>query len=122
MFKIPYIFILAAVLPAFVIAVLYYFDHSVSAQLAQQEEFNLRKPTAYHYDLLLVGGMVKFLNKNHIQIIMIESLSGKNVKNKLIWNKVQSSVGWGISFVKLLNCDRIFSYVDTDQMQLRPLS
>ncbi|XP_024398303.1 probable boron transporter 2 isoform X2 [Physcomitrium patens] len=58
MFKIPYIFILAAVLPAFVIAVLYYFDHSVSAQLAQQEEFNLRKPTAYHYDLLLVGGMV----------------------------------------------------------------
>ena len=57
--KVPALFILAAVLPALMIAVLYFFDHSVSAQLAQQEEFNLRKPPAFHYDLLLVGGMVQ---------------------------------------------------------------
>ncbi|GFZ19339.1 HCO3- transporter family [Actinidia rufa] len=37
------------------IAVLYYFDHSVASQLAQQKEFNLRKPPAFHYDLLLLG-------------------------------------------------------------------
>ncbi|KAG5055948.1 hypothetical protein JHK85_008458 [Glycine max] len=37
------------------IAVLYYFDHSVASQLAQQKEFNLRKPSSYHYDLLLLG-------------------------------------------------------------------
>ncbi|PON64871.1 Bicarbonate transporter [Parasponia andersonii] len=40
------------------IAVLYYFDHSVASQLAQQKEFNLRKPPSYHYDLLLLGFMV----------------------------------------------------------------
>nr|POE65433.1 putative boron transporter 2 [Quercus suber] len=37
------------------IAVLYYFDHSVASQLAQQKEFNLRKPSSYHCDLLLLG-------------------------------------------------------------------
>ncbi|KAI3983052.1 hypothetical protein MKX01_035333 [Papaver californicum] len=37
------------------IAVLYYFDHSVASQLAQQSEFNLRKPSSFHYDLLLLG-------------------------------------------------------------------
>lgn len=58
MFKVPPLYILVAVLPALMIAVLYFFDHSVSSQLAQQEEFNLRKPTAFHYDLLVVGGMV----------------------------------------------------------------
>lgn len=56
--KVPIGYVIAAILPALMIAILYYFDHSVSAQLAQQEEFNLRKPTAFHYDLLLVGVMV----------------------------------------------------------------
>ncbi|KAG0500994.1 hypothetical protein HPP92_001069 [Vanilla planifolia] len=40
---------------ATMIAVLYYFDHSVASQLAQQKEFNLRKPSSFHYDLLLLG-------------------------------------------------------------------
>jgi hypothetical protein len=39
-----------AFIPATMIAVLYYFDHSVASQLAQQKEFNLRKPSSYHYD------------------------------------------------------------------------
>ncbi|KAG0496500.1 hypothetical protein HPP92_001191 [Vanilla planifolia] len=38
---------------ATMIAVLYYFDHSVASQLAQQKEFNFRKPSSFHYDLLL---------------------------------------------------------------------
>jgi hypothetical protein len=62
--KVPIGYVIAAILPALMIAILYYFDHSVSAQLAQQEEFNLRKPTAFHYDLLLVGVMVKLLSSH----------------------------------------------------------
>ncbi|KAE8671247.1 putative boron transporter 5 [Hibiscus syriacus] len=45
------VYIIGAFIPATMIAVLYYFDHSVASQLAQQKEFNLRKPSCYHYDL-----------------------------------------------------------------------
>lgn len=55
--KVPGPYIAAALLPAAVIALLFFFDHSVSAQLAQQPEFNLLKPSAYHYDFLLLGLM-----------------------------------------------------------------
>ncbi|KAI0510834.1 hypothetical protein KFK09_011443 [Dendrobium nobile] len=51
----PVLYILGAFIPATMIAVLYYFDHSVASQLAQQKEFNLRKPPSFHYDLLLLG-------------------------------------------------------------------
>ncbi|MQM15017.1 hypothetical protein Taro_047952 [Colocasia esculenta] len=55
MVKVPILYILGAFIPATMIAVLYYFDHSVASQLAQQKEFNLRKPPSFHYDLLLLG-------------------------------------------------------------------
>ncbi|KAF2304794.1 hypothetical protein P3X46_015013 [Hevea brasiliensis] len=55
MLNVPIFYIIGAFIPATMIAVLYYFDHSVASQLAQQEEFNLRKPPSYHYDLLLLG-------------------------------------------------------------------
>ncbi|KAK6254310.1 Bicarbonate transporter-like [Theobroma cacao] len=55
MLKVPVLYIIGAFIPATMIAVLYYFDHSVAAQLAQQKEFNLRKPPSFHYDLLLLG-------------------------------------------------------------------
>ncbi|KAH1084544.1 hypothetical protein J1N35_024305 [Gossypium stocksii] len=42
--------ILGAFVPASMIVVLYYFDHSVASQLAQEKEFNLKKPPSYHYD------------------------------------------------------------------------
>lgn len=51
----PYIF--AAFIPAVMIAGLYFFDHSVASQMAQQKEFNLKNPSAYHYDILLLGFM-----------------------------------------------------------------
>lgn len=54
----PPMYIIGAFIPATMIAVLYYFDHSVASQLAQQKEFNLRKPSSYHYDLLLLGFLV----------------------------------------------------------------
>lgn len=55
----PPLYIIGAFIPATMIAVLYYFDHSVASQLAQQKEFNLRKPSSYHYDLLLLGFLVR---------------------------------------------------------------
>ncbi|XP_041022138.1 boron transporter 1-like [Juglans microcarpa x Juglans regia] len=55
MLNVPVVYIIGAFIPATMIAVLYYFDHSVASQLAQQKEFNLRKPSSYHYDLLLLG-------------------------------------------------------------------
>lgn len=48
-------YIFAAFIPALMIAGLYFFDHSVASQMAQQKEFNLRKPSAYHYDILLLA-------------------------------------------------------------------
>lgn len=58
MVNVPIIYIFGAFIPATMIAVLYYFDHSVASQLAQQKEFNLKKPSSYHYDLLLLGFLV----------------------------------------------------------------
>jgi hypothetical protein len=55
MLDVPLLFRFIAFIPATMIAVLYYFDHSVASQLAQQKEFNLRKPPSFHYDLLLLG-------------------------------------------------------------------
>ena len=55
--RVPGPFIAAALLPALVITLLFFFDHSVSSQMAQQPEFGLEKPSAYHYDFLLLGIM-----------------------------------------------------------------
>ncbi|KAJ0245242.1 hypothetical protein HA466_0187110 [Hirschfeldia incana] len=49
--------IFAAFILALMVAGLYLFDHSVASQLAQQKEFNLENPSAYHYDILLLGFM-----------------------------------------------------------------
>ncbi|GLT83794.1 hypothetical protein SLE2022_020650 [Rubroshorea leprosula] len=58
MLYVPPLYIVGAFIPATMIAVLYYFDHSVASQLAQQKEFNLEKPASYHHDLLLLGFLV----------------------------------------------------------------
>ncbi|XP_028791776.1 boron transporter 4-like [Neltuma alba] len=55
--KVPPAYIFGAIIPALMIAGLYFFDHSVASQMAQQKEFNLKKPSAYHYDVLLLGFM-----------------------------------------------------------------
>ncbi|XP_052135452.1 boron transporter 4-like [Oryza glaberrima] len=58
LFSVPPAYIFAAILPALMVAGLYFFDHSVASQLAQQKEFNLKKPSSYHYDILVLGFMV----------------------------------------------------------------
>ncbi|KAG8388297.1 hypothetical protein BUALT_Bualt02G0110900 [Buddleja alternifolia] len=55
--KVPPVYIFAAFIPALMVAGLYFFDHSVASQLAQQKEFNLKNPSAYHYDIFLLGLM-----------------------------------------------------------------
>lgn len=50
-------YIAGALIPAILIVILFYFDHTVSAQMAQLDDFNLVKPPAYHYDLFLLGWM-----------------------------------------------------------------
>ncbi|KAJ7962905.1 Boron transporter like [Quillaja saponaria] len=57
MVKVPPAYIFAAFILAVMITGLYFFDRSVASQMAQQKEFNLKKPTAYHYDILLLGFM-----------------------------------------------------------------
>ncbi|XP_022849737.1 probable boron transporter 6 isoform X1 [Olea europaea var. sylvestris] len=55
--KVPTGYIFAAFIPAVMIAGLYFFDHSVASQMAQQKEFNIKNPSAYHYDIMLLGFM-----------------------------------------------------------------
>jgi hypothetical protein len=38
-----------------ILAILFYFDHSISALMAQDSKFKLKKPSAFHYDLFLLG-------------------------------------------------------------------
>eukprot|EP00040_Diaphanoeca_grandis_P027053 m.152971 g.152971 ORF g.152971 m.152971 type:complete len:657 (-) comp30821_c1_seq1:41-2011(-) len=49
--------IFAAIAPAVIITILFFFDHNVSAQLAQIKEFNLEKQSAYHWDLVMIAIM-----------------------------------------------------------------
>lgn len=56
--KIPLGYVFAALIPAVMIAGLYFFDHSVASQMSQPKEFNLQNPSAYHYDIFLLGVMV----------------------------------------------------------------
>lgn len=57
MAMVPGAYIAGAIVPALIITILFYFDHSVSSQLAQTPDFNLRKPSAYNWDLFLLGFM-----------------------------------------------------------------
>jgi len=56
--SVPPMYIFAAIVPALMVTGLYFFDHSVASQMAQQKEFNLKNPSAYHYDILILGVMV----------------------------------------------------------------
>ena len=71
MVNVPPLYIVGSFIPATMIAVLYYFDHSVASQLAQQKEFNLKKPSSYHYDLLLLGFLVVCYSETSFFLIMI---------------------------------------------------
>lgn len=58
MMLVPPLYIFAAILPALMVSGLYFFDHSIASQMAQQKEFNLKHPSAYHYDIFVLGVLV----------------------------------------------------------------
>jgi len=70
--SVPLIYIFAAIIPALMVAGLYFFDHSVASQMAQQKEFNLKNPSAYHYDILVLGFMVPFLFSLFSYTVMLQ--------------------------------------------------
>ncbi|KAI4329534.1 hypothetical protein MLD38_027914 [Melastoma candidum] len=96
--KVPLLYIIGAFIPATMIAVLYYFDHSVASQLAQQKEFNLKKPSSYHYDLLLLGfltilcGLIGIPPSNGvIPQSPMHTKSLATLKHQLLRNKLAST-------------------------------
>lgn len=104
MLNVPLIYIIGAFIPATMIAVLYYFDHSVASQLAQQKEFNLKKPSSYHYDLLLLGflvilcGLIGIPPSNGvIPQSPMHTKSLATLKHQLLRNKVVSAARKSIS-------------------------
>lgn len=97
--NVPLRYIVGAFVPATMIAVLYYFDHSVASQLAQQKEFNLKKPSSYHYDLLLLGFLVIFCgligippSNGVIPQSPMHTKSLATLKHQLLRNKLVSTV------------------------------
>lgn len=98
MLNVPPLYIIGAFIPATMIAVLYYFDHSVASQLAQQKEFNLKKPSSYHYDLLLLGfltilcGLIGIPPSNGvIPQSPMHTKSLATLKHQLLRNKLTST-------------------------------
>ena len=88
--KVSPTYIFVALIPALMVAGLYFFDHSVASGLAQQKEFNLKKPSAYHYDIFLLGFMVsiyihtflsryssilKLITNNHFRLCFVDYLA-----------------------------------------------
>ena len=47
--------IFVAIIPGFIITVLFVFDHNVSSLMAQDPELNLKKGSAYHLDFFVLG-------------------------------------------------------------------
>ncbi|KAK4795211.1 hypothetical protein SAY86_013205 [Trapa natans] len=98
MMNVPPLYIVGAFIPATMIAVLYYFDHSVASQLAQQKEFNLKKPSSYHHDLLLLGfltllcGLIGIPPANGvIPQSPMHTKSLATLKHQLLRNKLSST-------------------------------
>ncbi|XP_027920099.1 boron transporter 1-like isoform X5 [Vigna unguiculata] len=124
MLNVPLIYIIGAFIPATMIAVLYYFDHSVASQLAQQKEFNLRKPSSYHYDLLLLGfltilcGLIGIPPSNGvIPQSPMHTKSLATLKHQILRNKVVSAARKSIQ--KNMNLNQLYQSMQEayDQMQ-----
>jgi boron transporter len=54
-----------ALVPALIITLLFYFDHNVSSQLAQQKDFQLVRLPAYHWDLLVLSALTVRSPRHH---------------------------------------------------------
>ncbi|MED6105998.1 putative boron transporter 2 [Stylosanthes scabra] len=96
----------------------------VASQLAQQKEFNLRRPSSYHYDLLLLGfltilcGLLGIPPSNGvIPQSPMHTKSLATLKHQLLRNKLVSSARKSIQ--KNLNLSQLYRNMQEsyDQMQ-----
>ena len=53
--EVPAQYAALAAVPGLIIAVLFFFDHTVSSQLAQSRDLGVKKPSAFHWDLLWIS-------------------------------------------------------------------
>lgn len=52
--------IILAIIPGFILTILFFFDHNVSSLLAQVPELRLKKGSAFHWDFFVVGINILF--------------------------------------------------------------
>ncbi|XP_057541772.1 boron transporter 4-like isoform X1 [Amaranthus tricolor] len=55
--EVPTKYIFGAFIPGLMMAILFFFEHNVASKMAQQKDFNLKNPSAYHYDIFLLAFM-----------------------------------------------------------------
>ncbi|CAO2815307.1 unnamed protein product [Amaranthus hypochondriacus] len=55
--EVPGRYIFGALIPGIMVAGLFFFEHNVASKMAQQKDFNLKNPSAYHYDIFLLAFM-----------------------------------------------------------------
>lgn len=53
--KVPTVYIFGSIIPATMVAGLFFFEHNVASKMAQQKDFNLKNPSAYHYEIFVLG-------------------------------------------------------------------
>ncbi|XP_076933035.1 boron transporter 4-like [Bidens hawaiensis] len=122
--KVPLVYIMAAFIPGVMVAALYFFDHSVASQLAQQKEFNLKKPSAYHYDIFLLGfttllcGLIGLppangvLPQSPMHTKSLAVLQGQFIKKKMM-ESVDESMGQKASVTEIYNkMQKVFIDID----------
>eukprot|EP00158_Paraphelidium_tribonemae_P004577 Partr_v1_DN26842_c3_g1_i1_m40580 putative solute carrier family 4 len=54
-FSVPVWAIFLAIVPAFILTILFFFDHTVTSLIAQAPRYNLKKPPAYNLDFAVLG-------------------------------------------------------------------
>ncbi|CAN6344121.1 unnamed protein product [Urochloa humidicola] len=84
------IYIVLAIVPAAMVAGLYFFDHSVASQMAQQKEFNFKNPSAYHYDIFvlslttLICGLLGVLPQSPMHTRSLAVLKRQLLRKKMV--------------------------------------
>lgn len=129
MMSVPVAYVFAAIVPAMMVAGLYFFDHSVASQLAQQKEFNLRKPSAYHYDILVLGVMVLIcgllgippsngvLPQSPMHTKSLAVLKGQLIRKRLVESAKESIKKQASNLEIYDNMQDVFIQMDNDQTE-----
>ncbi|TVU21553.1 hypothetical protein EJB05_31197 [Eragrostis curvula] len=127
LFSVPPAYIFAAIVPALMVAGLYFFDHSVASQLAQQKEFNLKKPSAYHYDILVLGFVVLLcgligippsngvLPQSPMHTKSLAVLKSQLLRNKMVDSAKKTMVNHASSLEIYGKMQEVFIEMDSDQ-------